>query len=155
MSNQDIQQEKQQPAAQTQQDKAARIKRNLELMKEAREQEGNSSDYINMKAGDKTVLEFTGDFEPVLREFPEKDKNGNVIMDESGNPKKVQKIRYEYKVIDCNNRGKGVLTWAVSKNTSKSIDEFLEENLTILKVRREGADMGTKYYFVPVTGKSQ
>jgi hypothetical protein len=39
----------------------------------------------------------------------------------------------------------------VSKQTSKSIDEFLEEGLTTLKVRWEGNDFSTKYYFVPVT----
>jgi hypothetical protein len=131
-------------------DKAAKIKRNLERMREAREQEGGN-DFFKMKAGDKTILEFTGDFEAVPREFPEKDQNGEVVKDEKGNPKMVKRIRYEYQVIDYNNRDKGVQTWPVSKNVSKNIDEFLAEQFTVLKVHREGADMGTKYYFVPVT----
>jgi hypothetical protein len=138
----------QEQAAKTQ-DLAAKIARNLERTKEARTQEG-SSEFFRMHSGEKTILEFTGDFEAVLREFPEKDMNGNVIKDKDGNTNTVKRIRYEYQVIDYNNRDKGIQTWPVSKNNSKTIDEFLAEGFLTLKVSREGADMGTKYYFVPV-----
>jgi hypothetical protein len=139
----------QQQAAKTE-DLAAKIQKNLERMREAREQEG-MSEFFKIHSGEKTVLEFTGDFEAVLREFPEKDANGNPIKDKDGNIKTTKKLRYEYQVIDYNNRDRGIQTWAVSKNTSKTIDEFIENKFLVLKVSREGADMGTKYYFVPVT----
>ena len=158
MSDQDMQNQKQAEKAQTK-DKntaavktnelAAKIQRNLEAMKQARNSEA-SGEFFKMQSGQKTTLQFTGDFSPELREFPEKDAAGNVIKDRDGNPKTVKKIRYEYKVIDLNNQDKGIQTWAVSKNTSMSIESLLAEGFLILKVSREGADMGTKYFFVPV-----
>jgi hypothetical protein len=132
---------------------AAKIQRNLELMKQARNSEV-SGEFFKMQSGQKTTLQFTGDFSPELREFPEKDAAGNVIKDRDGNPKIVKKIRYEYKVIDLNNQDKGVQTWAVSKNTSMAIESLLAEGFLTLKVSREGADMGTKYFFVPVGSSS-
>ena len=153
MSNQDIQAEKTSVAAVKTSELAAKIQRNLELMKQARNSEA-SGEFFKMQSGHKTVLQFTGDFSPELREFPEKDANGNVIKDKDGNPKIVKKIRYEYKVIDLNNQDKGVQTWAVSKNTSMSIESLLAEGFLTLKVSREGADMGTKYFFVPVGNSS-
>jgi hypothetical protein len=149
MSNQDIQTTKTSTAAVKSSELAAKIQRNLELMKQARNSE-TSGEFFKMQSGQKTVLQFTGDFSPELREFPEKDAAGNVIKDRDGNPKVVKKISYEYKVIDLNNQDKGVQTWAVSKNTSMSIESLLAEGFLTLKVSREGADMGTKYFFVPV-----
>jgi len=130
---------------------AAKIQRNLEMMKQARDSEA-TGDFFKMQSGQKTVLQFTGDFEAVLREFQEKDAAGNVVKDKEGNIKMVKKLRYEYRVVDINQRDRGVMTWAVSKNVSKTIDEFLAEGFLNLKVSREGADMGTKYFFVPVAG---
>jgi hypothetical protein len=144
MSKQDTQQE---VAAQN--ELAAKIQRNLELMKKARQSE-SSGDYFRIQGGEKSVLQFTGDFSPEQREFQEKDSAGNVVKDKDGNVKMVKKIRYEYKVIDINNQDKGIQTWGVSSNVSKQIDGFLEEGLMTLKVSREGNDFGTKYYFIPV-----
>src|SRR5215203_83376 len=159
MSDQDMQNQKQAEKAQTK-DKntaavktnelAAKIQRNLEAMKEARNSEA-SGEFFKMQSGQKTVLQFTGDFSPELREFPEKDSTGNVVKDRDGNPKIVKKIRYEYKVIDLNNQDKGIQTWAVSKSVSMSIESLLAEGFLTLKVSREGSDMGTKYFFVPVS----
>ena len=149
MSNQDIQTTKTSTAAVKSSELAAKIQRNLELMKQARNSE-TTGEFFKMQSGQKTTLQFTGDFSPELREFPEKDAAGNVIKDKDSNPKVVKKIRYEYKVIDLNNQDKGVQTWAVSKNTSMSIESLLAEGFLTLKVSREGADMGTKYFFVPV-----
>jgi hypothetical protein len=148
MSIQDIKQNQQTAAVKTN-ELAAKIQRNLEMMKEARNTE-TPSDYFKMQSGQKTILQFTGDFSPEQREFQEKDSAGNVVKDKDGNVKMVKKIRYEYKVIDINNQDKGVLTWSVSSSVSKTIDEFLQEGFLTLKVSREGSDMGTKYYFVPV-----
>jgi len=157
MSNQDMKQqqaEKTSTAAVKTSELAAKIQRNLELMKEARNSEA-SGEFFKMQSGQKTVLQFTGDFSPELREFPEKDSTGNVVKDRDGNPKIVKKIRYEYKVIDLNNQDKGIQTWAVSKSVSMSIESLLAEGFLTLKVSREGADMGTKYFFVPVgSGKA-
>jgi hypothetical protein len=147
-------QEKQSAAAVKNSELAAKIVKNLEKMKAARDSENGGGGFFKMQSGQKTVLQFTGDFEAVLREFPEKDANGNVIKDENGEPKVTKKIRYEYQVVDLNQQDKGEMTWAVSKNVSKSIDEFLGEGFLTLKVSREGADMGTKYYFVPVTSSN-
>lgn len=135
----------------TQADRAAKIKKNLLLMKEMRDQEGPSEEFFKLNGGERTVLEFTGDFEPVLRQFPKKDDKGNVIKNDDDTTKMEQKMRYEYKVIDYNKREKGVQTWPVSRNVSKIIDEYLEEGFTVIRVRREGSDRNnTKYYFTPV-----
>src|SRR5215204_7460800 len=112
---------------------AAKIQRNLQAMKEARDSE-STGEFFKMQSGQKTTLQFTGDFSPELREFPEKDAAGNVIKDRDGNPKTVKKIRYEYKVIDLNNQDKGVQTWAVSKNVSMNIESFIAEGFLTLKV---------------------
>jgi hypothetical protein len=114
---------------------AAKIQKNLELMKQARDSEA-TGEFFKMQSGQKTVLQFTGDFEAVLREFQEKDASGNVVKDASGNVKMVKKLRYEYRILDINNQDRGVMTWAVSKNVSKTIDEFLAEGFLTLKVSR-------------------
>src|SRR5215207_1007849 len=70
---------------------AAKIQRNLEMMKQARDSEA-TGDFFKMQSGQKTVLQFTGDFEAVLREFQEKDAAGNVVKDKEGNIKMVKKL---------------------------------------------------------------
>ena len=79
----------------TQADRAAKIKKNLLLMKEMRDQEGPSEEFFKLNGGERTVLEFTGDFEPVLRQFPKKDDKGNVIKNDDDTTKMEQKMRYE------------------------------------------------------------
>ena len=63
---------------------------------------------------------------------------------------KLQRQRYEYKVIDVNHREDGPKPWDLSKTWSEQIDYLLKQGHHILKVERVGSGKKTKYYFTPV-----
>ena len=93
-----------------------------------------------MQPGEKTVLEFLPQFGPVMKDF-----DGDGI---------AETLRYEYNVIDLNNKADGYKPWDVSKTWSVEIDYFLKQGNHILKVERTGSGMKTKYHFSPVVSNT-
>lgn len=89
-----------------------------------------------MQPGEKTVLEFLPEFGPIMKDF-----DGDGV---------AETLRYEYKVVDLNNKGDGPKSWDLSKTWSESIDYHLKQGHRILKVERVGSGMKTKYHFTPI-----
>ena len=108
----------------------------LENLRKNEEQRRRDSQWFNMRAGEKTVLEFLPEFGPVMKDF-----DGDGI---------AETLRYEYKVIDLNHKEDGPKPWDLSKTWSEDIDYHLKQGHRILKVERVGSGMKTKYHFAPV-----
>jgi hypothetical protein len=108
----------------------------LENLRKNDEQRRRDSKWFNMQPGEKAVLEFLPEFGPVMKDF---DGDG-----------KAETLRYEYHVIDINNKEDGPKPWDLSKTWSEDIDYLLKQGHHILKVERVGSGMKTKYHFAPV-----
>jgi hypothetical protein len=91
-----------------------------ENLKKNEDQRRKNSQWFSMQPGEKTVLEFLPQFGPVMKDF-----DGDGI---------AETLRYEYNVIDLNNKTDGHKPWDVSKTWSVEIDYFLKQGNHILKV---------------------
>ena len=108
----------------------------LEYLKKYEDQRRKDSQWFSMQPGEKTVLEFLPQFGPVMKDF-----DGDGV---------AETLRYEYKVVDVNNKGDGTKSWDLSKTWSEDIDYHLKQGHHILKVERVGSGMKTKYHFTPI-----
>ena len=111
-----------------------------ENLKKNEDQRRKNSQWFSIQPGEKTVLEFLPQFGPVMKDF-----DGDGI---------AETLRYEYNVIDLNNKTEGHKPWDVSKTWSVEIDYFLKQGNHILKVERVGSGMKTKYHFSPVVANT-
>jgi hypothetical protein len=108
----------------------------LENLKKNEDQRKKDSQWFSMQPGEKTVLEFLPEFGPVMKDF-----DGDGV---------AETLRYEYKVVDLNNKGDGPKSWDLSKTRSEAIDYLLKQGHHTLKVERVGSSMKTKYHFTPI-----
>jgi hypothetical protein len=108
----------------------------LENLKKNEDQRRKQRQWFSMQPGEKTVLEFLPEFGPVMKDF-----DGDGV---------AETLRYEYNVIDLNNKADGPKPWDLSKTWSQDIDYHLKQGHHILKVERVGSGMKTKYHFIPV-----
>jgi hypothetical protein len=108
----------------------------LENLKRNEDQRRKQRQWFSMQTGEKTVLEFLPEFGPVMKDF-----DGDGV---------AETLRYEYNVIDLNNKADGPKPWDLSKTWSVEIDYHLKQGHHILKVERVGSGMKTKYHFTPV-----
>jgi hypothetical protein len=104
------------------------------------EQRRKDTSWFHLEPGQKAVIEFTGEFGPVWKDFDQDGVNERLV--------------YEYKVIEVNNAQAGPKTWDLSKRWSEMIDHYLKQGERILRVERVGAGMKTMYYFSPISGAS-
>lgn len=112
----------------------------LENLKRNEDQRRKQKQWFSMQPGEKTVLEFLPEFGPVMKDF-----DGDGI---------AETLRYEYNVVDMNNKADGPKPWDLSKTWSVEIDYLLKQGHHILKVERVGSGMKTKYHFTPVADAS-
>jgi hypothetical protein len=108
----------------------------LENLKKNEVQRRKQKQWFSIQPGEKTVLEFLPEFGPVMKDF-----DGDGV---------AETLRYEYNVIDLNNKADGPKPWDLSKTWSQDIDYHLKQGHHILKVERVGSGMKTKYHFRPV-----
>jgi hypothetical protein len=108
----------------------------LENLKRNEDQRRKQKQWFSMQPGEKTVLEFLPEFGPVMKDF-----DGDGV---------AETLRYEYNVIDVNNKADGPKPWDLSKTWSVEIDYLLKQGHHILKVERVGSGMKTKYHFTPI-----
>jgi hypothetical protein len=109
----------------------------LENLKRNEDQRRKQKQWFSIQPGEKTVLEFLPEFGPVMKDF-----DGDGV---------AETLRYEYRVVDVNNKADGPKPWDVSKTWSVEIDYLLKQGHHILKVERVGSGKKqTKYYFTPV-----
>ncbi len=69
----------------------------LENLKRNEDQRRKQKQWFSMQPGEKTVLEFLPDFGPVMKDF-----DGDGV---------AETLRYEYNVIDLNNKADGPKPW--------------------------------------------
>ena len=112
----------------------------LENLKRNEDQRRKQKQWFSIQPGEKTVLEFLPEFGPVMKDF-----DGDGV---------AETLRYEYRVVDVNNKADGPKPWDVSKTWSVEIDYLLKQGHHILKVERAGSGMKTKYHFTPIVAST-
>ena len=111
----------------------AAVKRNLEKNREA---QASSNKWFALAAGDTALLEFTGNFGPVKKDF---DKDGI-----------AERVLYEYEVIDKRYPEALVQLWDLSKSWALDLDPLLEAGHRLIEAYRRGSKKNdTKYTFTP------